>query len=80
MASCSQGQLGALYAESYAERVISVGKQVLTEGNTLLSDEEVDMVLVLLRMNEPFIVHMQKNYAKVLNELFGRIVVREQVE
>lgn len=47
MASCSLGQLGALNAESYAERVNSVGKQVLTEGNTLLSDEEVDMLVLL---------------------------------
>jgi hypothetical protein len=50
MASCSKGELGALNSESYAERVNSIGKQILTNGNTLLSDEEIEM-MVILRMN-----------------------------
>ena len=51
MAGCSEGQVGALNAESYAERVNSVAKLVLTEGNTLLGDKCLKM-LVVLRMNE----------------------------
>jgi len=47
---------------------------VLAEGNTLLSDDEVDM-LFLLWMNEPFIVHMRKNCHKELDEPFGHAVV-----
>ena len=50
MASCSEGQIGALCAESFCERVLSQCNLVLTEGNTLLSDEELEMV-VILRMN-----------------------------
>jgi hypothetical protein len=40
-------QLGALNAEGYAECCKSVGKQVFSEGNTLLSDEEIEMLMVL---------------------------------
>ena len=50
MACNSTGQLGALSAESYCERVLSCANNVVITGNTLLSDEEVEM-LVVLRMN-----------------------------
>ena len=36
MASSSYGQLGALNAESFCERVLSCANNVLTDGNTLL--------------------------------------------
>ena len=39
MASCSYGQIGALNAESFCERVLSCANNVLTEGNSLLSDD-----------------------------------------
>ena len=42
MASCSFGQIGALNAESFCERVLSCAGDVLTKGNTLLSDEELE--------------------------------------
>ena len=41
MASCSLGQLGALNAESFCERVISCANLVLLEGNTLLNKDEL---------------------------------------
>jgi hypothetical protein len=37
MASCSYGQIGALNAESYCERVLRCAGHVLTEGNTRCS-------------------------------------------
>jgi len=79
MASCSLGQLGALNAESYAERVNSMGKLVLMDANSLLSDKEVSM-LVVLRMNEQFMQHMRTHYKKYLKQLerFGRTVIRNQ--
>ena len=58
MACNSTGQLGALSAESYCERVLSCANNVVTTGNTLLSDEEVEM-LVLLRMNRAFMEFMR---------------------
>ena len=75
MASCSYGQIGALNAESYGERVLSCASTVLTEGNTfLLSDEELEM-LVILRMNREFMQFMRKNYSHLTKETFGRTVV-----
>ena len=63
MASCSTGQLGALSAESYCERIISCANNVMTDGNTLLSDAELEQVVVL-RMNCEFMQFMrnQKHY------------------
>ena len=40
MASCSYAQLGALNAESFCERALSCANLVLTDGNTVLSDED----------------------------------------
>lgn len=76
MASCSYGQLGALNAESYNERVNSVAKQVLTDGNTLLSDEEIEM-LVVLRMNESFMRHMREHNSECAKQAFNMTVVND---
>lgn len=78
MASCSYGQLGALNAESYAERVNSIGKLVCAEGNSLLSEEEVTM-LVVLRMNRSFMKHMREHYGKYVREAFGMTVVDNEM-
>lgn len=53
MASVGLGQLGSLMSESFCERIVSMANQVMTEGRTLLSDEELEM-LVVLRMNSKF--------------------------
>jgi hypothetical protein len=64
MASCSKGQIGALNAESYAERVNdSMGKLVITDGNSLLKDDETEM-LVVLRMNRDFMCFMREHYGE----------------
>ena len=55
-------EIGALNAESFCERVLtSCANDVLTEGNTLLSDEELEM-LVVLRMNREFMKFMRTHY------------------
>eukprot|EP00966_Prymnesium_polylepis_P039974 928125-Prymnesium_polylepis.1 len=36
MAACSKGQIGALNAESFCERVLSAANLVVTDGNTLI--------------------------------------------
>ena len=54
MASCSDGEIGALNAESFSERILSNAN----DGNTLLGDEELEM-LVVLRMNRDFMEFMR---------------------
>ena len=63
MASCSKGQLGALNAESFCERCLSCANMVVTDGNTLLPDEDVKM-LVILRMN----VHFIELYGSIMHK------------
>jgi len=76
MACNSVGQLGALSAESYCERVLSCANNVVTKGNTLLSDEEVEM-LVVLRMNRDFMAFMREHYGAEAKQTFGQTVVRD---
>lgn len=49
---------------------------MLTDGNTLLSDEEIEM-LVVLRMNEAFMRHMRKHYSKYAKQAFNMTIVKE---
>ena len=57
MAGCSNGQLGALNAESFCERVLSCANNVVRTDKTLLDDVDVEM-LVVLRMNRAFMEFM----------------------
>ena len=75
MASCSIGQIGALSAESYCERVLSCSNNVITKGNTLLGDEELEMIVVL-RLNREFMQFMRTHYKEEAKEVFGKTVVR----
>ena len=77
MASCCKGQIGALNAESYAERVNSVGKLIMTNDSTLLGDELLNK-LVTLRMNRTFMEFMRENYSESVKaeQPFGMTVVR----
>ena len=75
MASCSSGQLGALSAESYCERILSCANNVIDKGNTLLGDEELER-LVVLRMNRDFMQFMREHYSAEAKEMFGQTVVR----
>ena len=74
MASCSVGQLGALNAESFCERVLSCANNIVQTNNTLLDDVEVAM-LVVFRMNKVFMEFMGLHYADVGREQFGMQVV-----
>ena len=62
--------LGKCKAESFSERTYRCTKDVLTEGNSLLSDKEMNMV-VLLRMNRKFMEHMRFNYAHMNKQIFN---------
>ena len=73
MASCSDGEIGALNAESFSERILSNANDVMTSGNTLLGDEELE----ILRMNRDFIEFMRAYYNHVSLQQFQQTVVRE---
>ena len=79
MASCSCGQIGALNAESFCERVLSCTDDVLTERNSLLGEEELEL-LIILRMNRDFMVFMREHYSHLVKEPFGRTVVKDGPE
>ena len=50
---------------------------MLTEGNTLLSNDELEM-LVILRMNRNFMLFMRENYNHLTTDHFQRTVVDEE--
>ena len=68
MASSSDGQIGALNAESYCERVISGANLTLDDSNARLGDEVLEM-LVMLRMNREFMEFMRENYSHRVKHL-----------
>ena len=79
MAGCCDGQIGALNAESFAERVISGSNLVMTNGNTLLGDKMLEM-LVVLRMNREFMEFMRREYAEEIakTQPFKMTVIAEE--
>ena len=51
---------------------------VLTEGNSLLNDEELEMIVILARephRNRKFMEFMRKHYPNVVKETFGKTIV-----
>jgi len=61
MATHSRGSVGSLLASSYAERINSAANLILTKGNTVLAEEEINMpVCTVLRMNRRFMEFMRK--------------------
>ena len=67
------------WAESFGERVLRCAGHVLTEGNTLLADDELEM-LVVLRMNYKFMRFMRKHYNHLTKDSFGQSVVKAESE
>jgi adenylosuccinate synthase len=76
MATHSRGSFGSLLASSYAERINSAANLILTKGNTLLSEEEINMCTVL-RMNSSFIEFMRKYLPKAAHQRFMMTVISE---
>jgi hypothetical protein len=56
IAGCCDGQIGAVNAESFAERIISCVNLAMADGSTLLSDKALEM-LVVLRLNRSSMVY-----------------------
>ena len=78
MALGSAAGIGKLLASSFAERVNSQGNIVLDKGNTLLSDEEVEM-LVVLRMNRQFMTWIRSNFPKLTRDDLKAAVVTAEM-
>jgi len=66
MAYSSGGQIGALCAEIFCERIFSEANDVCHGGNMLFDTvtEKINM-LVVLRMYREFIQHMHEIYPKL---------------
>jgi len=71
MAVASKDMMGSLMASSFCERINSCSNLVYTKNNSLLSDDEIDMV-VTLRMNRDFMKHMRLNYPEVIKSTHPR--------
>jgi hypothetical protein len=76
MATHSRGSVGSLLASSFAERINSAANIIVTKGNTLLSEEMIDMCTTL-RMNRDFMVYMREHYGHISLQQFRMTVVRE---
>ena len=68
MALASKGMMGAHVAASFCERINSCANLVVTEGNSLLSTDEIDKCVVL-RMNKVLIEFMRANDPEVINSV-----------
>ena len=73
MAQFSKGQIGVLNAESFCERCLSCANLVMTDGNTMLSNEELEM-LTILRMNENFMDYMRTRRPKLSKQRLNQTV------
>ena len=60
-----------------ASSLLSCANNVLTEGNSVLSDDELEM-LVILRMNRAFMVFMRTHYNHLTRDHFGHTVVNPE--
>lgn len=77
LAGGCMGQIGALNSESFCERILSQASLILDEGNTLMTDEVVEM-LTVLRMSSEFMLFMSDRYSSVVKQQFGETVVEEE--
>ena len=76
MATHSRGSVGSLLASSYPERINSAANLILTKGNTLLAEEEINMCTVL-RMNRNFMEFMRRYHPDAAKQRFKMTVISE---
>ena len=74
MAHASKGRIGTHNAERFCERGLSAGNIIMTDGNTLLLNEEAEC-LAVLRMNEDFMDYMRSRSPKSSKQRLNQTVV-----
>jgi hypothetical protein len=81
VAGCCDGQIGAVNAVSFAERIASCTNLAVADDNTLFHGKALNM-LVVLRMNRSFMVFMWKNLFFEIKALqpFNMAVVVPDIE
>jgi hypothetical protein len=81
VAGCCDGQIGAVNAEGFAERITSCANLAMAYGNTLLNDKALE-IIVVLRMNRSYMVYLRENYFLEINALqpFNMAVVVLDIE
>ena len=75
MANASKFQIVCLNAESHNEKMIYVVNNVVTEGKTLLSDNYID-ILVVLCIHSEFMDFMQSKYVNLSRQKFNLTIVK----
>ena len=63
-------------SESFNERSLSTANDVVTDGNTMLSSDEIEMACIL-RMNREFMKFMRSSHGDVADQEFGITLVEE---
>ena len=79
MVKSSKFEIGCLNAESHNERMISVANDVVTKVNTLLSDDKIEM-LVVLQINVGFMEYMRIKYGQFSRQQFNKTIVQAHDE
>ena len=75
----SKFQIGFINVKSYNKRMISVENDMVTECNTILSENEIEMISVL-HINYEFIDFMQSEYGNFSRQMFNVTIVRSDGE
>ena len=75
----SKFQIGFLNVKSYNKRMISVENDMVTECNTILSENEIEMISVL-HINSEFIDFMQSEYGNFSRQMFNVTIARSDGE
>ena len=70
----AHGLIGALNSEGFCERMLWEARHVMTDGETLLADDEMEK-LTLLRMNKEFMKFMCANYNHLTKQQLKRTTV-----
>ena len=75
MENASNFQISCLNSESHNKRIISVDNDVVIEGNTLLSDNDIEK-FVILCINSEFMEFMQSKYGNLSRQQLYVTIVR----
>ena len=66
-----------ILVHSNSEQIISAGNNVMTDGNTSLNENELEM-LILLRINRDLMIFMQEKYAHISKQNFKQTIITEE--